>query len=311
MTSYNRLGDLRDVAPEIRLGNRVQEVEDDSMGEFLQEYTKKIQKIEGEFDELKSRYNKIKDLHVKTLACTIQKQKKELKEELSKAITSASKKNKEISKAIQAIADENDKRRKEISEDNSAEMRIRISQHVQLTKQFQDMIGEYQDIQEKFKKENSDRQKRSIKIANPKLTDSEVDQIIVTGGDEDAYKKKLGLSKSQQGTVNTYFDEAVETRRDVQQIEQSLIELQDLFISMAQLVAQQQDLIDNIENSVGVAEETNRIAIEHVQSTKQHQEKSRVVTVIIALIVIIFVIIAILIAAGVTGGILYGVLKRV
>lgn len=309
MSTYNRLNDLRDVAPEIRLGNKVQEVEEDSLGDFLKDYTKKIQKVEGEFDDLKSKYNKIKDLQNKYIACTIQKQKKDLKDDLSKAMTSASKKNKEISKAIQEIADENDKRRKEIKEENSAEMRIRISQHVQLTKQFQEMIQEYQELQEKFKKESSNKQRRAVKMANPNLTDQEVDQVIQQGGDEDAYRKKV-LTKSQQGTLNTYYDEAVETRRDVQQIEQSLIELQDLFISMAQLVAQQQDLIDNIENSVGITEETNRIALDHVQATKSHNEKSRVITVIIALIVIIFVIVAVLIAGGVTGGILYGVLKR-
>jgi len=225
-------------------------------------------------------------------------------------MTSASKKNKEISKSIQLIADENEKRKNEITEENSAEMRIRISQHVQLCNQFKDTIQEFQEIQEKFKKENTDRQKRSLKMANPKLNYQEIEQIVVQGGDEDAYKKKIGLNKSQQGTLSTYYDDAIETRKDVQQIEQNLIELQDLFVSMAQLVSQQQDLMDNIENSVGSAEENNRIAIDNVQGTKEHQEKSRVLMIVIVLIVIIFVVVAILVAAGVTGGVLLGVLRK-
>jgi len=45
------------------------------------------------------------------------------------------------------------KRKNEITEENSAEMRIRISQHVQLCNQFKDTIQEFQEIQEKFKKE--------------------------------------------------------------------------------------------------------------------------------------------------------------
>jgi len=307
--TYNRLNELRDVTPELNLG-KVQEVQEDSLALFLKDYTSKIQNVEKEFDDLKSRYNKIKDLHTKSLSSTVQKQKKEIKDELSKAMTSASKKNKEISKSIQLIADENEKRKNEITEENSAEMRIRISQHVQLCNQFKDTIQEFQEIQEKFKKENTDRQKRSLKMANPKLNDQEIEQIVVQGGDEDAYKKKIGLNKSQQGTLSTYYDDAIETRKDVQQIEQNLIELQDLFVSMAQLVSQQQDLMDNIENSVGSAEENNRIAIDNVQGTKEHQEKSRVLMIVIVLIVIIFVVVAILVAAGVTGGVLLGVLRK-
>lgn len=196
-----------------------------------------------------------------------------------------------------------------MDDENSAEMRIRINQHVQVTNKFKDLVGEYQELQEKFKRENKEKQKRAMKIANPKLTEDEVEVIVSSGMDEDTYKKKLGISKSQQGTVNTYFDDAVETRKDVQQIEANLIELQDLFISMAQLVATQSELLDNIETSVGIGEEVTRKGLEHVQATKQHQERSRVIMIIIVVIVILFLLVAFLVGTGVTGGVLFALLR--
>jgi t-SNARE complex subunit (syntaxin) len=230
---------------------------------------------------------------------------------LKRATVSISKKNKEISKSLQDIAEENESRRKEMNDEDSAEMRIRINQHVQVTNKFKDLIGEYQELQEKFKRENKDKQKRAMKIANPKLTEEDTEVIVSSGMDEDQYKKKLGITKSQQGTVNTYFDDAVETRQDVQSIEANLIEVQDLFISMAQLVSTQTELLDNIESSVGIGEEVTRQGLEHVQATKKHQERSRVVTVVIALIIIAVLFVVLLVGGGVTGGVLIAVFTRV
>src|SRR6478752_4580411 len=99
--TYNRMGELRDVVPEIRTGNK--HLEDDSsfdMSDFLKEYTKKMDTIELEFSDLKSKFQKIKEINTKMLQSTNNKEKKDLKEELKKWTTSVSKKNKEISKQL-------------------------------------------------------------------------------------------------------------------------------------------------------------------------------------------------------------------
>jgi len=153
--------------------------------------------------------------------------------------------------------------------------------------------------------------KRTCKITNPKLTDDEIEQLVENNQiDENAYKNKI-LTKSQESTLNTYYEEAVETRRDVLMIEASLIELQDMFIAMAQLVAEQDDLIDNVENNVHAAETYIKKGIEHLKDARQYQEKSRCVSIIIIIVLIIVLIAGILIAAGVTSGVVVAVLKGV
>jgi t-SNARE complex subunit (syntaxin) len=131
-----------------------------------------------------------------------------------------------------------------------------------------------------------------------KLTDDEVEEMVENKQiDEDAYKKKI-LTKSQQGTLDAYYDEAIETRRDVMMLEGSLIELQEMFVAMAQLVAQQDDLIDNIENNVINADEYVKKGIEYVQAAKGHAEKSRVITIVILLIIVVALVVGGLVIAG-------------
>lgn len=78
MSTYNRMGELRDIVPEIRLGGGSHDDHEVSidMSDFLKDYTKKMDNIELEFSDLKSKFQKIKDLNIKALAATNNKEKK-------------------------------------------------------------------------------------------------------------------------------------------------------------------------------------------------------------------------------------------
>jgi t-SNARE complex subunit (syntaxin) len=93
-------------------------------------------------------------------------------------------------------------------------------------------------------------------------------------------------------------------------VEASLIELQDMFVAMAQLVAQQDDLIENIEYNVMGSQDFVVRATEDIVVAQRHQEKSKYVLYMIIIGVIIFVIaviILILLAGGIGGGAILGI----
>jgi t-SNARE complex subunit (syntaxin) len=227
---------------------------------------------------------------------------------LNKIITTIGKKNKEIQTQLEKLKSDTEERKKEVDGKNTAEIRMREGQHLQLMKHFGSLITDYQEMQAEYQKHYKDRMKRTVKITNPDLTEDEVEKLMTNNQiDEDAYKKKI-LTKSQQGTINAYYDEAVETRRDILMLEASLIELQDMFITMAQLVAQQDDLIDNIENNVMSADEYVKKATADIVVAQGHQEKSKWVLYAIIIAVIVLVIIGIILIMILGGGTIGGIL---
>jgi t-SNARE complex subunit (syntaxin) len=236
----------------------------------------------------------------------------ELKEELNKVVTSVGKKNKEIQSQIEKLKEETQTRKKKLGlNSNSTEIRLREGKEYYLMKIFGALINDYQQIQEDYQKQYKDRMKRTVKITNPNLTENEIQDLVDNNNiTEDAYKKKI-LTSSQKGTINAYYDEAIETRREILLVEASLMELQDMFIAMAQLVAQQDDLIENIEYNVMGAQDFVAKATENIVVAQQHQEKSKYVLYMIIIGVILFVIAAIiliLLAGGVGGGVILGII---
>eukprot|EP01080_Neovahlkampfia_damariscottae_P002972 gene2972-4982_t len=302
----NRLEELESIVPEIEIRkDKVAEIDvdvlDPDVDSHLTEFNKKVESIEADMDIVKGKIHQIQSLHKKAITSTVSSERNELKEELNKIITSTGQATKKIQDSLEKLKEDTEKRKKEVENKNTAEIRMREGQHLQLMKRFGALITDYQEMQAEYQKHYKDRMKRTVKITNPDLTEDEVDELMANNQiDEDAYKKKI-LTKSQQGTINAYYDEAVETRKDILMLEASLIELQDMFVTMAQLVAQQDDLIDNIENNVISADEYVKKAVEDVKKAQGNQEKSKwaLYGIIIAVVVfVIVVIIAIIVLGG-------------
>jgi len=307
----NRLKDLEVVVPDITINKpptKIDEVVemqnmDVEIDEFLKEFNKEVAAIENNMSDVRKYMTQIKDLQNKSLIATENKQRKELKEELNTLMTTVSGRNKEISASLTKIKNDTEARKEALKKQfpqlgdnpNTAEIRLREGQESQLLRDFQKIIADYQEMQAENKRMYAERAKRNAKIANPKLTEDQLNELVENGDiNEDVFLKRE-LTGSQKETLNTYYDEAVETRREVLLIEASLIELQDLFIAMAQLVAQQDDLIDNIENNVSASVAHVNKGIEHTKQAKKYQEKSRWVMLLIILIVIILVVVGVVV----------------
>lgn len=104
--------------------------------------------------------------------------------------------------------------------DLSADQRIRISQHGNITKKFIECVGEYQDIQTKYKKKYRDRLARQYKIVKPNVTDVELEVILETGGGE-------GGTVFAQQIINTaQHAEAKRALHDIQERHQDIIKIE-------------------------------------------------------------------------------------
>lgn len=288
----DRLKDLRDVVPEIQtsLTPKIEVDHVDQESERLvQELNTQISGIEKDLKTLTTYVQEQKQIYQKMITITTLKDKSSLKNDLSKKITSITKLNKEINQNLDKMAKDIENKKKESVERKqkeldkekdpklveilkselnklSPEIRIKQQQHISLLNEFQKIVNEYLSNQEEYKKNQNQRIRSQILMANPNLPQDEVDDMVEK---MDEKQLKNVLTGSQKSTLNTHYDEAIETRKDILEIEQNLRELQDMFIAFGQMVSDQDHLLDNIEHNIGSAEEYVRAGEKQLVQTQE------------------------------------------
>jgi syntaxin 1B/2/3 len=184
----------------------------------------------------------------------------------------------------------------ELRESNAATIRIQENQHAHLTRQFMQAMNDYRAVCTENEKAMQAETKRQIKL---KFTNT--DGTTIT--DEEA--DRMARQALQEGKDDAIFQQSkdtlaqiMETRNDVQRIERSLRELNDMFNDLAALVSEQGEVLDqiltNVQTSVKFVEHGRR----ELKAAKKHTKKSRkylccmVVAAIIVFVVILVPILA-------------------
>jgi len=102
----------------------------------------------------------------------------------------------------------------------------------------------------------------------------DVDALMKAGGDKDVFAQTLMQQRSDQAAKNALAD-IQDKHRDVMRLEQSLVELHQLFVDMATLVEVQGEMLDNIEYSVQQAQTYVDKGVKELEKAKANQKKSR------------------------------------
>lgn len=286
----DRLKEVRDVVPEIQTSQTKIETDTDPESErIIQELNTQISGIEKDLKTLNTYVQEQKQIYQKMVSITTTKEKSILKNDVNKKITSINLLNKEIQQKLEKIQKDIEKKKKESIENKqkliekekdpqeiekiklqmdklSPEIRIKQQQHKTLLEEFQKIINVYFINQEEYKKNQNQRIKSQILMTNPNLSQDELDEMMEN---MDEKQLKNVLTSSQKSTLNAYYDEAIETRRDVIEIERSLRELQELFISFGQMMSDQDILLDNIEHNLSTAEEYIRTGEKYLVQTQE------------------------------------------
>ncbi|EKG17077.1 hypothetical protein MPH_05767 [Macrophomina phaseolina MS6] len=106
-------------------------------------------------------------------------------------------------------------------------------------------INKFQEVESKFRKELQESQARQYRIVRPDATDDEVKQAIE---DPEAQIFSQALMQSDRRGQAQSALRAVEGRhKEIQKIEQQMVELAQLFQDLNEIVVQQEPLVENIE----------------------------------------------------------------
>lgn len=159
-------------------------------------------------------------------------------------------------------------------------------------------INKFQEVESRFRKELQESQARQYRIVRPDATEEEVKQAIE---DPQAQIFSQALMQSDRRGQAQSALRAVEGRhKEIQKIEQQMVELAQLFQDLNEIVVQQEPLVENIEQKGeevrdNVVKANEEIDTAIVSARSRNRKKWYCLGISILIIIIIAVVVAIVV----------------
>ncbi|KAF7187388.1 Protein transport protein SSO2 [Pseudocercospora fuligena] len=135
-----------------------------------------------------------------------------------------------------------------------------------LDRRIRKAINQYQQIESQFRKEVQEQQRRQYLIVRPDASESEIREATEGGGDTQIFQQAL-LNADRRGQAQSTLRNVQQRHDAIQQIERTMIELQQLFQDLDAIVVQQEAAVVDIEQK---AEETHT----HLEAGNVHVDKA-------------------------------------
>jgi len=172
----------------------------------------------------------------------------------------------------------------------SAEYKIRFNLFNAWFRRFVSVMGNYQRVQLEIKEKNRMLIGRQLRIANPNVTEEEMEKTIETGTNANIFASSL-MEEEDEVTI------LQQRENDIKRIEESVQEINQLFLSMATMVTAQGEVLDQIEHAVSQADAFHEKGNKNLLKAKKHAEKAlcRGCCCTICIVLIVIVLIAVII----------------
>lgn len=174
-----------------------------------------------------------------------------------------------------------------------------------IDRRLKDAIQQYQQVEAAFRKKMQAQMERQYRIVRPDADDSEVQAAVedMSAGGQQVFQQAM-MQGSRQGQARAVLNAVQDRHRELQKIEQQMIELAQLFQDMDTLIIQQEEAIVDIEKKgeevVENLDKGNQEIEVAVETAKKTRRKKWMCLGICVLIIVVIVII-VLIYMGVTG----------
>eukprot|EP00111_Clytia_hemisphaerica_P006552 TCONS_00018972-protein len=277
----DRLAQLRDLQVQSDLPPEYEETnlsEEDKTNPFLNDFFSQIEVIQQDIRDIQDNVQEIKKKQSAILSApqSGDKMKEEL-EQFMADITRSANRVKQILKGMEkSIKDQENS-----NQGNFADIRIKKCQHAALSREFVEVMTEYNKIQNDYRDKCKNRIKRQLEITNTEksYTDEEVEEMIESKNP--AIFTQGIITDTQQAKQSLREIEA--RHNDIIKLETSIRELHEMFTDMAILVQSQGEMIDRIEYNVEQAAEYVQRAVVDTKKAVRYQSKARRKKIMIAI----------------------------
>ncbi|KAK7738560.1 hypothetical protein SLS53_006080 [Cytospora paraplurivora] len=174
-----------------------------------------------------------------------------------------------------------------------------------IDRRLKEAIQQYQQVEAGFRKKMQAQMERQYRIVRPDAEDSEVQAAVedMSAGGQQVFQQAM-MQSSRSGQARAVLNAVQDRHRELQKIEQQMIELAQLFQDMDTLIIQQEEAIVDIEKKgeevVENLDKGNQEIEVAVETAKKTRRKKWYCLGIVLLIILVIVII-VLIYCGVTG----------
>lgn len=253
---------------------------------FIDDFFTQIEEIQQNINGIKENVSEVKKKHSDILTAAQPSDKvKELLEQLMADI-------KRSANRVQSSLKSMEKHVKEQETSsggcNYAEVRIKRSQHSTLSREFVDVMTDYNAIQNDYRERCKNRIQRQLEITGRSTTSEQLEDMIESGNSAIFTQ---GIIVDTQQAKQSLRD--IEARHsDIMKLETSIRELHEMFTDLAMLVESQGEMINNIESNVDQAAEYVVTAVSDVKKAVKYQSKARrkKILIIICCVVLLLII---------------------
>ncbi|KAH1105800.1 hypothetical protein J1N35_009568 [Gossypium stocksii] len=263
----------------------------------LQNFFKKVQEIDKQYEKLDKLLKKLQDAHEESKAVTKAPAMKSIKQRMEKDVDEVGK----ISRFVKGKIDELDRenlanRQKPGCGKGTGVDRSRTSTTLAVKKKLRDKMAEFQTLRETIHQEYRDVVERRVFTVTGTRPDEEtIEKLIDTGDSEQIFQK--AIQEQGRGRIMDTVSEIHERHEAVRDLEKKLLDLQQIFLDMAVLVDAQGDMLDNIESQVSSAVDhvqSGNTALQRAKSLQKNSRKWMCIAIIILLLIVVIIVVAVI-----------------
>ncbi|KAF9438935.1 Plasma membrane t-SNARE, secretory vesicle fusion [Entomortierella beljakovae] len=256
-------------------------------GNALTEFFQETEVIQTKILQFQSNINEIDQIFSQNLNARdndTQAKGTKLLEEKTKAANGLSS---EIYQRLQALGHSN------LGVKTKEEFEQRKTRTTTLSRSFKDAVSRFQGVQYQNGQRSRERLARQYRIVNPTASEDEV-QNYISGEQGGVFSQQVlqqGRSQQAMSTLNAVQDR----HREVQQLQESVVELAQLFSQLEHLIADQDQAFHQIEGNVTRAEsdiEKGRYDVVGAlsEATSARKKKWMALGIVVLIIIIILII---------------------
>ncbi|GAA5858537.1 hypothetical protein JCM8547_007351 [Rhodosporidiobolus lusitaniae] len=155
---------------------------------------------------------------------------------------------------------------------------VREQQVGALKERFKDAIQRYAEVERDNRNKQRAKLERQVKVVNPNMTAFEVSEVVKqaeAGGDSAMFNQALSTNGFRSQAARSALREAQNRAAELARIEQTLIELAQLFSDMAVLVHSQDVAIKRVEQNAVETQQDMEKGLGNVKQAVVHARNAR------------------------------------
>jgi syntaxin 1B/2/3 len=172
-----------------------------------------------------------------------------------------------------------------------------------LNRRIRKAINIYQQVESQFRKDVQEQQRRHFLIVCPDATEEDIQEATEAGMDTQIFQQAL-MNSNRRGQAHDTLLNVRQRHTAIQQIEQTMVELQQLFEDLGEIVVEQESMVQKVEQKAVDTHENlvqGNVQIDRAIAGARAARKRKWICLGVGVAIILVILIIIMIWAGVTG----------